>query len=261
MAWIVDEYAKFHGYSPGVVTGKPVELGGSYGREAATGRGLVYILETLLAQEGKKIAELTYAVQGFGNVGSWTARLIDEAGGKVVAVSDVGGAVYKAEGLDIGALCEHAAREGTVAGFPWGESIAADTLLYQDVDVLIPAALGGVIDRHNAGDVRARYILEGANHPTDPEADEVLDQRGIVVVPDILANAGGVTVSYMEWVQNIQQYRWEEERVNAELRHIMRRAWDEVRETARKHDTSLRVAAFALAIGRVARATELRGLG
>ncbi len=261
MAWIVDEYSKFHGYSPGVVTGKPIELGGSLGRDAATGRGVLFALENLLADEGKSVSDFTYAVQGFGNVGSWAARLIAEAGGKVVAVSDVGGAVTNRAGLNIPALLEFVASHGSVAAFPDAERCPADQLLLQDVDVMVPAALGGVITRHNAGDVRARYIVEGANHPVDPEADEILEKKGVVVLPDIYANAGGVSVSYMEWVQNIQQYRWDEERVNTELAAIMRAAYKDLRVTAKKHACSLRTAAFALAIERVAYATMLRGHG
>jgi glutamate dehydrogenase (NAD(P)+) len=261
MAWIVDEYSKFHGYSPGVVTGKPVELGGSYGRDAATGRGVLFGMENLFALEGKKVSEMTYAIQGFGNVGSWAARLIAEQGGHILAVSDVGGAVRNPDGLDVAALCEFVEREGSVASFPGGESIPSDTLLLQDVDVIIPAALGGVITKHNAQDVRARYVIEGANHPVDPDGDEILRSKDIVVLPDIYANAGGVTVSYMEWVQNIQSYRWDEDRVNGELKVIMKKAFGDLQATARKYSCDLRTAAFALAIGRVAHATELRGYG
>jgi len=261
MAWIVDEYSKFHGYSPGVVTGKPIELGGSYGRDAATGRGLLFALQNLLADEGKKVGEMTYCIQGFGNVGSWTARLIAEQGGKILAISDVGGAIRNPEGIDIDGLVAHVARTGSVAGFPGVDSIPADMLLLQNVDVVIPAALGGVITGANAGEIRGRYVIEGANHPVDPDADEIFQRNGVTVLPDIYANAGGVTVSYMEWVQNIQQYRWEEQRVNDELLTIMRRAYEDLREIRRKYGCDLRTAAFALAISRVAQATELRGLG
>ncbi|MCG8424735.1 MAG: glutamate dehydrogenase [Proteobacteria bacterium] len=261
MAWIVDEYAKFHGYSPGVVTGKPIELGGSLGREAATGRGVLLAMENLFAEEGKEVKDFTYAIQGFGNVGSWAARLIAESGGTVVAVSDSRGAIRNPDGLDIAALCEFVARERAVSSYPDADNFPADDLLYLDVDVLIPAALGGVLTRHNAGDVRARYIIEAANHPVTPEADEMLGERGIVILPDIYANAGGVTVSYMEWVQNIQHYRWEEERVNGELRKTMKKAFIDLKESATSHGCDLRTAAFALAISRVARATALRGIG
>jgi glutamate dehydrogenase (NAD(P)+) len=261
MAWIVDEYSKFHGWSPGVVTGKPIELGGSLGREAATGRGVVFAMQNLFADEGKRVADMTYAIQGFGNVGSWTARIIHEQGGRVVGISDVGGAIQNADGLDVPALLAYAAERGTVAGFPGGTPLPADELLLMPVDVVIPAALGGVFHRNNARDVRAKYVVEGANHPTDPDADEVFASKGVIVVPDIYANAGGVTVSYMEWVQNIQRYRWDEARVNTELEGIMRRSYLDMKEVAKKYGCDLRTAAFALAISRVAYATELRGVG
>lgn len=261
MAWIVDEYSKFHGYSPGVVTGKPIDLGGSYGREAATGRGVLFAMQELFALENKQVGDFSYAIQGFGNVGSWAARLIHEEGGKVLAVSDIGGAIRNREGIDIPALLDHVANDGSVAGFAGAEGIPADMLLLEEVDVLVPAALGDALTHHNAAEVRAKYVIEGANHPTDPDADEVFAKKGIVVLPDIYANAGGVTVSYMEWVQNIQQYRWSEERVNTELRGIMKRAFVELQATARKYGCDFRTGAFAMAIERVARATQLRGVG
>lgn len=261
MAWIVDEYAKFHGWQPGVVTGKPIELGGSYGREAATGRGLLYALEAYLEDEGKKVGELTYSIQGYGNVGSWAARLIAEQGGKIVSVSDVGGAIKKPSGIDLAALDAHVREKKTVAGFGGGDVISGEQVLYEPCDVLVPAALGGVLHKGNAGEVRAKIILEGANHPVEPEADDVFEQKGIVALPDIFANAGGVTVSYFEWVQNRQHFRWDEDRVNAELRRIMRKAYADLRATRMRHSTSFRTAAFALAIERVAHATELRGVG
>ncbi len=261
MAWIVDEYSKFHGYQPGVVTGKPIELGGSLGRDAATGRGCLFALENLFSDQGKKVADHSYAVQGFGNVGSWAARLIAEQGGKIVAVSDVDGAVANPAGLDIDGLVEHVVSRGTVAGFPGGEAVSGDQVLFYDADVLVPAALGETLTGANAGEVRARIICEGANHPLTPDADEVLAKKNVTILPDIYANAGGVSVSYMEWVQNIQRYRWDEERVNGELRKIMKEAWADLKETAKRNSCDLRTAAFALAIGRVARATHLRGIG
>lgn len=260
MGWIVDEYAKFHGWQPGVVTGKPLDLGGSLGRDAATGRGLLYAAECLFASEGKEIRDFTYAIQGFGNVGSWAARLFAEAGGRIVAVSDARGAVANPQGLDIAALAAHAAANKTVAGFPGGEAIAKESLLGHPCDVLIPAALGGVLTKETAPAVRARYILEGANHPSDPEADAILLGKGIVSLPDIYANGGGVTVSYFEWVQNIQGFYWEEDKVNAELRNRMRKGYTDLRETAKRYTCDLRTAAFVLAIGRVHRATVARGL-
>ncbi|MFT3925935.1 MAG: Glu/Leu/Phe/Val dehydrogenase dimerization domain-containing protein [Myxococcales bacterium] len=260
MAWIVDEYAKFHGYQPGVVTGKPIEVGGSHGREAATGRGLVFALENYFADVGRSISGTTFAIQGYGNVGAWTARLLAQQGGKITAVSDVTGAVRNRGGLDIAALDAHVERTRGVKGFEGGEELSADQLLFEPCDVLVPAALGNVLRKDNASNVRAKVVLEGANHPTDPEADEVFSKNGVVVLPDIFANAGGVTVSYFEWVQNIQAFRWDEERVNAELKRVMARAWRDLAQTAKKYQVNFRTAAFALAIGRVAHATDLRGV-
>ncbi|MCC2670687.1 MAG: glutamate dehydrogenase 2 [Armatimonadetes bacterium] len=260
MAWFMDEYSKFHGHTSAVVTGKPVELGGSLGREAATGRGVLYAAECLFEDHDKQLGELTYAIQGFGNVGSWAARLFHEAGARIVAVSDVTGAVRNVKGLDIPALLAYAKKSGGVTGFPLGEPFPAEELLWEPCDVLIPAALGGVLTQATAPAVRARFVLEAANHPTEPYADEIFRNNGVIVLPDILANAGGVTVSYFEWIQNLQEYYWDEERVNTELRNRMRRAYRDVTETAKQYDCDLRAAAFTLAVSRVARATELRGL-
>jgi glutamate dehydrogenase (NAD(P)+) len=260
MAWIVDEYAKYNGYTPAVVTGKPLQLGGSPGRESATGRGVLFAAQRAAADMGMDLNGATVAVQGFGNVGSWAAHFFQGAGARVVAVSDVEGGIHDAAGLDVGALREEVARNGTVVGYRSGERVSNEELLALDVDVLVPAALGGVIHAGNAAEVRARLVVEGANHPLTPEADEMLGQRGVVVVPDIYANAGGVTVSYFEWVQNRQQFRWTAERVDQELKAIMDRAYDDLAEIRREHDMDLRTAAFALAIDRVAEATRLRGL-
>ncbi|MDB4971962.1 MAG: glutamate dehydrogenase 2 [Myxococcaceae bacterium] len=260
MAWIADEYAKFHGWQPGVVTGKPVELGGSYGRDAATGRGLVFALENYFADVARSVKGTRFVVQGYGNVGSWVARLLHERGGLIVAISDVTGAVRNARGLDLVALDAHVARTKGIKGFEGGEEFPAEQLLYQECDVLVPAALGNVLRKDNAADVRASLILEGANHPVDPDADAIFAKKGIHVLPDIYANAGGVTVSYFEWVQNIQVFRWTEERVNEELARVMKKAWSDLSSAARSHACSFRSAAFALAITRVAQATELRGL-
>jgi len=261
MAWIVDEYSKFHGWSPGVVTGKPIELGGSLGRDAATGRGCLFAMQNLFAEEDKTIADFTYVIQGFGNVGSWAGRLIAEQGGKVLAVSDIGGAIRNLDGIDIPKLLEFTKETGSVANFPGAEMFPADQLLLMECDVVIPAALGEVITKHNANDVRGKYIIEAANHPVTPEADEILERKNAIVLPDIYANAGGVTVSYMEWVQNIQRYRWDEDRVNTSLHQTMRSSFNHLRDMAKTHNCSLRTAAFALAISRVAHATELRGVG
>jgi glutamate dehydrogenase (NAD(P)+) len=260
MAWIADEYSKFSGWQPGVVTGKPIELGGSYGRDAATGRGLVFALENYFADVGRAIAGTRFVVQGYGNVGSWVARLLAAHGGIVTALSDVTGALRNPRGLDLAALDAHVAKSGGVLGFEGASEFAADQLLYEPCDVLVPAALGNVLRADNAAQVQARVILEGANHPTTPEADAIFDKRGTIVLPDIYANAGGVTVSYFEWVQNIQRFRWDESRVNDELKLIMQRTWRELAGSATQHRCSFRTAAFALAISRVARATELRGV-
>ena len=260
MAWIVDEFSKFKGYAPGVVTGKPVELGGSLGRDAATGRGVLFAAESLFADIGKQVKDFTYAVQGFGNVGSWAARLIHAAGGKVTAVSDVGGAVRNPAGLDIPKLFEFVKETKGVKGFPGGEDMSADELLYSPVDVLIPAALGDVLTAKNADRVQAKVIIEGANHPTDIEADAILQKKGVTMLPDIFANAGGVTVSYFEWVQNVQMYRWDEEKVNGELRKVMTKAYADLKATRAKYNCDWRTAAFTMAVERVGQAALMRGL-
>lgn len=260
MAWIMDQYSKYHGHSPAVVTGKPVDLYGSHGREAATGRGVVIATRETLAERDRKIEGSTFAVQGFGNVGSHAARLLHRLGGRLIAASDAHGGILDREGLDVPALLEHLGETGSVTGFPGADEISNAELLALDCDVLIPAALGGVFTEENAEEVRARIIVEGANGPTMPEADRIFRERGIEVVPDIYANAGGVTVSYFEWVQNIQQFRWDEERVNGELEKIMVDAYRTIRRISRERDVPLRTAAFILAIGRVGKATVLRGI-
>ena len=261
MAWIMDEYSKIHGFSPAVVTGKPVDLFGSKGREEATGRGVVFAMEEFLKDVGDgEIRGKRCAIQGFGNVGSWAARFLHEAGARVVAVSDQRGGIRNPEGLDIPKLLEHARRAKTVVGFPGADSISNPELLVSDVDVLIPAALGGVLTKENANDVRARYLVEAANAPTTPEADEILTRRGVQILPDVYANAGGVTVSYFEWTQNIQQFTWEEAKIAAELRRYMSEAYATLSRVARERRVPLRTAAFIVAIGRVGRATVLRGL-
>jgi glutamate dehydrogenase (NAD(P)+) len=259
MAWMMDAYSSRYGYTPAIVTGKPVELGGSLGREAATGRGCVFCLEEAAKDLGIELGGATVAVQGFGNVGSWFARLVGELGCRVVAVSDVRGGIYRADGLDVDAVLLHTADGGSVVGAGGTEEITNEELLELDVDVLVPAALDRVVNRGNAERIRARVVLEAANHPVTPAADDVLHDAGKVVIPDILANAGGVTVSYFEWVQNIQQFRWEEDRVNAELRKVMARAWQEVHERSELDGVPLRLAAFALAVEKVEQADRLRG--
>jgi glutamate dehydrogenase (NAD(P)+) len=260
MAWIMDQYGRKNGYSPAIVTGKPLELGGSQGREAATGRGTIFVLEHLARERGVDPAASTAVIQGFGNVGSFAARFFHELGGKVVAVSDIDGGLYDPAGLDVPALLAHArANHGSLKGFAQGKRVSNQEVLTLPCDFLIPAALGGVINRKNCEAVQARFILEAANSPTTPRADQKLAERGIVVAPDILVNAGGVTVSYFEWVQNLQQFFWDEEQVNRELAKRMERAWGEVLAVHKERQVDLRRAAYIIAIDRVARAESLRG--
>ena len=261
MSWIVDQYGRRYGHTTQIVTGKPLALGGSFGREEATGRGVVVCTDEAVRDAGfGDPSEVSIAVQGFGNVGSWTARLASERGYQVVAVSDIDGAIHAPGGLDIDAVVAHVAETGSVVGTPGTDELSNDDLLELDVDVLIPAALGEVITSDNADRVRADVIVEAANHPVTPVADRSLFERGVVIVPDILANAGGVTVSFYEWVQNNQEIRWSHEDVNARLETNMRRSYQQCRDFRDAHDgLSLREAGFALAVERVVEAAELRG--
>ena len=259
MAWMMDAYGQLHGHSPAIVTGKPVELGGSLGREAATGRGVAYLLSATAKDLNLDPKDSRIVVQGFGNVGAWTCRLVSDQGFKVIAASGVRGGVYNANGLDVQALRDYQTISRTVVGFPGGEAITNAELLELECDVLIPAAIDNVITGANAPKVKAKIILEAANHPITPEADDILEDRGIPVLPDILVNAGGVIVSYFEWTQNLQEFRWEEERVNQELHKIIMRAYDEVRERASSQRITYREAAFEIGVQRVAHAVELRG--
>lgn len=261
MAWAVNQYEKFHGFSPACITGKPLELHGSEGREEATGRGVVIVTDAVLRKMNKTIAGTRVALQGFGNVGSFAARFLHEAGAKVVGITDVAGGVWNSEGLDVPALLQYSAgHKGGVTGFPGGTAINNDELLRADVDLLVPAALGGVITEEVAREIRAKVIVEAANNPTRAEADEILHKREIVAVPDILANAGGVTVSYFEWVQNRQHFKWDLARVRKELERVMVDAFDRVWHLAQEKHVSLRTAAYIIGIGRVGRATVLGGI-
>ncbi len=260
MAWIMDHYSRYHGHSPAVVTGKPVELYGSRGRDSATARGLLVVCKQILQDVGVPMRGMRFAVQGFGNVGSHVARLFHDAGGVLVAVSDLHGGVQNPQGLDVPALFEHVRRTGSVKGFGGGEACTNEDVLVADCDVMVPAAVGGVVTKEIAREVRARIVLEGANAPCLPEADEVFEERGVLVVPDILANSGGVTVSYFEWVQNLQHVTWDEERVNAELERMMADAYEKVGQISRSRKLPLRTSAYVLAIGRVGKATVLRGI-
>lgn len=259
MTWIFDEYSAQHGYTPACVTGKPVELGGSLGREAATGRGVAFLIEALTKDLGMPLVGARVAVQGFGNVGSFATRFLAEAGAKVVAVADVKGGVLNEKGLDVKALLDYARINRTISGFPGTREISSEEVLTVDCDILVPAALQCVLTKNNAEKVRARIVAEGANLPTTPEADAILVRRGIHVLPDILTNAGGVTVSYFEWAQNLQQMFWEEDHVNAEMRKILARAYRQVADMAAKEKIPLREAAYTIAVDRVARAERLRG--
>ncbi len=261
MAWIMDQYDKYHGFNPGVVTGKPVEYYGIPGREEATGRGVGLLTLKLLGRLGRKTAGARIAIQGFGNVGTHTAKFLSEAECKIVAISDATGGYYRADGIDVPKALRYTLEHHRVlAGFKDADRITNEQLLGLDVDVLIPAALGGVISGGNAGGIKAPIVIEAANSPVSPEADEVLDKKGVIVLPDILANAGGVTVSYFEWVQNRQYYQWSLDRVRQELDKTLNNAFEQIWSLARERKVSLRTAAFMLGIERVARAATLGGI-
>jgi glutamate dehydrogenase (NAD(P)+) len=260
MAWLFDEYSNFHGFEPAVVTGKPVDVHGSVGREAATGRGCMFALREVLNHEGATLEDTEIAIQGFGNVGSWAARLLHEQGATITAVSDITGGYYDPTGLDIPSVWEHVAAEGNLETFDDAESITNEELMALACDVLMPAAIGGVLTEDNADDVQADYVLEAANGPTTYAANEILEERGVTCIPDIFANAGGVTVSYFEWAQNIQHFSWSESEINDQLEERFVDAHEALRDTMAEHDVSMRTAAFVNAIDRVCHATEMRGL-
>jgi glutamate dehydrogenase (NAD(P)+) len=260
MAWFMDAYSMQEGETvPGVVTGKPPVIGGSYGREGAPGRSVAIVAREAVEHYGGSVDGATVAVQGFGSVGASAARLLDEWGASVVAVSDVTGGVYDPDGLDTGSIPSHDEEPEAVARIE-GSSVSNADLLELDVDVLVPAAVGNVVTADNADDVRADIVVEGANGPTTVEADAILDERGVAVIPDILANAGGVTVSYFEWLQDINRRSWSLERVNDELESAVLAAWDDVRSTVRTHDLTWRDAAYVVALSRIAEAKATRGL-
>jgi glutamate dehydrogenase (NAD(P)+) len=259
MAWMMDAYGQRYGYTPGIVTGKPVELGGSPGREEATGRGVVICAREAAKRLGQQFRDARIVIQGFGNVGYWAAKLASEAGARVVAVSDVAGGAYNPNGLDVDAVARHLDEELSVTSYPGADAVENDELLELECDILIPAAIQGVIHSGNADRIKASVVVEAANGPTSPIADRMLRERRVHIVPDILANAGGVTVSYFEWVQNIQQFRWDLDQVNFELKKRVTKATQQVFTRAEEQSTSLRDAAFDLAVERVARAAEIRG--
>ena len=259
MAWMMDEYGKLHGHTPAIVTGKPIALEGSYGREAATGRGCVYMFRESAPHLGMTPSETTFAVQGYGNVGSWAARIMQQLGCKMVAVSDANGAIRSDEGIDANALYDFISDGGVITEFEGAEPIEADDLIAVPCDVFIPAALGGMIHEHNADRMQARMIIEGANSPTTPAADEILQDKDVYIIPDVMANAGGVVCSYFEWVQNLQHIRWDEREVNDKLGNIMRRAYREVSGRAKEENLPLRQAAYLVGLERVVDAARTRG--
>jgi glutamate dehydrogenase (NAD(P)+) len=261
MAWIMNQYNKYHGFNPGVVTGKPVEYYGIPGREEATGRGVGIVTLKTLGRMGHKPQQTRVAIQGFGNVGSHTAKFLKDAEFKVVAISDLSGGYYRKDGIDVlGAIRHSNQNKMSLEGYCEAEKITNEQLLELDVDILVPAALGGVINSDNVAKIRAPIIIEAANEPIWAEANDVLAERGTLIVPDVLANAGGVTVSYFEWAQNRQFYHWNLDRVRQELERVMTLAFDSVWDLSRERKVTLRTAAFMLGIDRVARATELSGL-
>lgn len=262
MAWMRNQWEKYHGFNPAVFTGKPVELYGAEGREEATGRGVGILAYKLLGHLGRKPQNTKVALQGFGNVGSHAAKFLYESEYKVVAVSDHTAAYYNPDGIDISKLLKFTlSNKGLLAGFNEAERVSGDELLELPVDLLIPAALGGVITAKNAARIKAPLIIEAANAPVDPEADTILHDRGVTILPDILANAGGVTVSYFEWVQNRQYYKWGLNRVRQELDRVLSQAFETVWHEAKMQDCSLRTAAYIIAIRRVQTATQLGGVG
>ncbi len=261
MAWIMDTYSMTKGYSSlGVVTGKPISIGGSEGRNEATARGCLIAVEEACKLKKIPLRGASVAIQGFGNAGSIAAKLFAEKKARVIAISDSRGGVFNSRGIDPLKAMRYKERSGTVVGMPGTSRISNDDLLAMKCDILIPAALENVITLNNADQIKAKIIAEAANGPTTPHADEVLARKGIMVIPDILANSGGVTVSYFEWVQDLQSFFWSEGEVNSKLEIVIRRAFHEVHESARKHRTHLRTGAYALAVGRVADATLVRGL-
>ncbi len=261
MAWVMDTYSMHVGHTEtAVVTGKPIELGGSLGRREATGRGVMIVTREAAKHRGLDITNATIAIQGFGNVGSVSADLLSRLGGKIVAITDARGGVYNPAGLDIPKMLEYAAQHKTIDDFPGGEPLTNEELFALDADILIPAALENQITIENAGTVRARIVIEAANGPTTPEANNILYDRGLFVVPDILANSGGVTVSYFEWVQDRYGYFWEESEVNARLEKKMHEAFHDVLQTSLKYNVDMRTAAYIVAIARVGTVTRVRGM-
>jgi glutamate dehydrogenase (NAD(P)+) len=259
MAWLMDEYGKLHGHTPAICTGKPISLEGSYGREAATGRGCVYMFREAAPHLGLSPADTTFVVQGYGNVGSWAARIMQQLGSKMIAVSDANGAIRSDEGIDANALHDHISKGGHITEFDNVEEISPEDLIAVPCDVLIPAALGGMIHEGNADKVDCKVLVEGANSPTTPAADKILRDKDVYIIPDVMANAGGVVASYFEWVQNLQHFRWDEREVNDKLGTVMRRAYREVSSRAKEERIDLREAAYMVGLERVVDAARTRG--
>ncbi|HZN62157.1 MAG TPA: Glu/Leu/Phe/Val dehydrogenase dimerization domain-containing protein [Planctomycetota bacterium] len=260
MAWMLDEYGRKNGYTPAIVTGKPIALGGSQGRESATGLGVCFIAQRACRDFKIPLSGARVVIQGFGNVGSWAAKYLADAGAKVIAIADAEAGLINKDGIDIPELIQHVRDRKTIVGYPKGDNLPKDQIFSVPCDILIPAALNGVLTETTVGPVQAKLIIEGANNPINPHADHILKERGIPVVPDILANAGGVTVSYFEWTQNLQQFYWEEKEVHTKLEAKMDRAYNEVWAMSQKHNVPLRMAAFMVAIKRVHDAVLLRGV-
>ncbi len=261
MAWIMDTFSMNKGYSiPAVVTGKPIEMGGSHGRLEATGRGCVYTIQDAAARLGMELKGARAVVQGFGNVGQAAAKALAELGVKIIALADSNGGIFAIDGLDLAAVLAHKDQTGSVTGMPGTESMSSSEILELECEILVPSALENQIRGDNAGRIRAKLIAEGANGPTTPEADEILLKKGVTVIPDILANAGGVIVSYFEWVQGIQHFFWTEEEVNAQLRRRMTASFDVVYSTKEREGCDMRTAAYLVALKRVSEAMQLRGL-
>ena len=260
MTWIFDEYSAHHGYTPACVTGKPVDLGGSLGREQATGNGVALVTRELMKELGRPLEGATVVIQGYGNVGSNAAAALEALGARLIGVGDVNGGIFSAKGIRVSDLNAHRKSSGKIQGMAGTQPLSNEDLLELPCDILIPAALECVIHKGNAERIKARAIVEAANLPTTPEADQILDRRGIIVLPDVLSNAGGVTVSYFEWSQNLQQLFWEESKVNAEMERILLSAFRNVISRSKSEKMSLRAAAYTIAVERVARAEKLRGI-
>ncbi len=259
MGWAMAAYGRINGHTPAIVTGKPLELGGSVGREDATGKGVVIVAEQWAKASALSLEGAHVVVQGFGNVGSFAALNFAQKGARVIAVNDVKGGVKNDRGLNIPNLMDHVKATGSVVGFEGGDPLEGDEILYQECDFLVPAALGGVITGENASKIKAQVVVEAANHPVSPDGEDILAKNGVVMIPDLIANAGGVTVSYFEWAQNIQQFAWKESRINDELHAILGKAFAQVMDYAKRYQCSFRQACFAIALDRVYRASKARG--